>query len=183
MERCALPWPLIIATVGCFVGNPVRFPAPAAPPGARPHHCVRQCTDTGAGGVIRLTAGRRTAPQNGSWDEARLVNAPVKQPLSEVRGFILRSKQTLQNSPNMPELYTGAEAPGPTYFLVGLHRLLDRAERVNVLCRTSTTGRLAPSIPPYSDGAPLIDRDTRDGQDCSAIPPLTEVRGFLAEMS
>src|SRR5437588_10929244 len=77
MERCALPWPLIIATVGCFVGNPVRFPAPAAPPGARPHHCVRQCTATGAGGVIRLTVGRRTAPQNGSWDEARLVNAPM----------------------------------------------------------------------------------------------------------
>ncbi len=87
----------------------------------------------------------------------------------------------MQNSPNMPELYTKAEAPGPTYFLVGLHRLLDRAERVNVLCRTSTTGRLAPTIPRYSAVPPCVDRDTRDGQDCSAIPPLTEVRGFLAE--
>src|SRR6266480_4357215 len=111
------------------------------------------------------------------------ITSHVKQPLTEVRGFILRSKQTLQNSPNMPELYTKAEAPGPTYFLVGLHRLLDRAERVNVLCRTSTTGRLAPTIPRYSAVPPCVDRDTRDGQDCSAIPPLTEVRGFLAEMS
>src|SRR5204863_2091047 len=120
------------------------------------------------------TAGRalRSSSQGG---------AIVKQPLTEVRGFILRSKQTLQNSPNMPELYTRAEAPGPTYFLVGLHRLLDRAERVNVLCRTSTTGRLAPTIPRYSAVPPCVDRDTRDGQDCSAIPPLTEVRGFLAE--
>src|SRR2546430_165374 len=105
----------------------------------------------------------------------------VKQPLTEVRGFILRGKQTLQNSPNMPELYTRAEAPSPTYFLVRLHRLLDRAERVNVLCRTSTTGRLAPTIPRYSAVPPCVDRDTRDGQDCSAIPPLTEVGGFLAE--
>ena len=74
----------------------------------------------------------------------------VKQPLTEVRGFILRSKQTLQKSPNMPELYTRAEAPGPTYFLVGLHRLLDRAERVNVLCRTSRRAGLrqqSPDIP------------------------------------
>src|SRR5205807_4105957 len=109
--------------------------------------------------------------------------ANVKQPLTEVRGFILRSKQTLQNSPNMPELYTRAKAPGPTYFLVGLHRLLDRAERVNVLCRTSTTGRLAPTIPRYSAEPPCVDRDTRDRQQGSAIPPLTVVRGFLAEMS
>src|SRR5205823_9618551 len=71
----------------------------------------------------------------------------VKQPLTEVRGFILRSKQTLQNSPNMPELYTRAEAPGPTYFLVGLHRLLDRAERVNVLCRTSRQAGLRQQSP------------------------------------
>src|SRR5204862_3011482 len=97
----------------------------------------------------------------------------VKQPLTEVRGFILRSKQTLQNSPNMPELYTRAEAPGPTYFLVRLHRLLDRAERVNVL-PFFPTGRLAPTIPRYSAVPPCVDRDTRDGQDCSAIPPLTE---------
>ena len=88
----------------------------------------------------------------------------------------------MQNSPNMPELYTRAKAPGPTYFLVGLHRLLDRAERVNVL-PFFPTGRLAPTIPRYSAEPPGVDRDTRDRQQGSAIPPLTEVRGFLAEMS
>src|SRR5437763_3789616 len=107
------------------------------------------------------------------------TTALTEQPLTEVRGFILRSKPTLQNSPNMPEPYTRAEAPGPTYFLVGLHRLLDRAERVNVLCRTSTTGRLAPTIPRYSAVPPCVDRATRAGKQPSAIPPLTEVRGFL----
>jgi len=87
----------------------------------------------------------------------------------------------LQNSPNMPELYTRAVALGPTHFPVGLHRLLDRAKRVNVL-PFFQTGRLAPTIPRYSAEPPCVDRDTRDEQDCSAIPPLTEVRGFLAEI-
>ena len=87
----------------------------------------------------------------------------------------------MQNSPNMPEPYTGAEAPGPTYFLVGLHRLLDRTERVNVLPFFSTR-QLAPTIPRYSAVPPCVDRDTRDGKEPSAIPPLTEVRGFLAEI-
>ncbi len=109
-----------------------------------------------------------------------LTDHLVKQPLTEVRGFILRSKQTLQNSPNMPELYTRAEALGPTYFPVGLHRLLDRAERANVL-PFFPTGRLAPTIPRYSAEPPCVDGDTRDSKDCSAIPPLIEIRGFLAE--
>jgi len=87
----------------------------------------------------------------------------------------------LQNSPNMPEPYTGAEALGPTYFPVGLHRLLDRAERVNVL-PFFLTCRLAPTIPRYSAMPPCVDRDTRDSKDCSVIPPLIEIRGFLAEI-
>ena len=55
----------------------------------------------------------------------------------------------MQNSPNMPEPYTRAIALGPTYFPVGLHRSLDRARHVNILCRTSTTGQLAPESPRY----------------------------------
>ena len=86
----------------------------------------------------------------------------------------------MQNSPNMPEPYARADTLGPTYFPVGLHRLLDRAERVNVL-PFFPTGRLAPTIPRYSAEPPCVDRDTRDGQQRSASPPLTEVRGFLAE--
>jgi hypothetical protein len=85
----------------------------------------------------------------------------------------------LQNSPNMPEPYTRAEAPGPTYFPVRLHRLLDRASHVNVLCRTETTGQLAPTIPRYSAVPPCVDRDTRDSWHRSAIPPAIEVAGFL----
>jgi hypothetical protein len=85
----------------------------------------------------------------------------------------------LQYSPNMPEPYTRAEAPGPTYFPVGLHRLLDRARRVNVL-PFFPTGRLAPTIPRYSAMPPCVDRDTRDSRQRSAIPPATEVAGFLA---
>ena len=106
--------------------------------------------------------------------------ACVKQPLTEVRSFILRSKQTLQYSPNMPEPYRRVEPLGPTYFPVRLHRLLDRARRVNVLCRTSTTRQLAPTIPRYSAAPPCVDRDTRDSEHSSAIPPATEVAGFLA---
>jgi len=42
--------------------------------------------------------------------------ACVKQPLTEVRSFILRSKQTLQYSPNMPEPSPATEVAG---FLAG----------------------------------------------------------------
>ena len=86
----------------------------------------------------------------------------------------------MQNSPNIPEPYTRAEALGPTYFPVGLHRLLDRARRVNVL-PFFPTGRLAPTLPRYSAVPPCVDRDTRDSQNRNAIPPATEVTGFLAE--
>jgi hypothetical protein len=106
------------------------------------------------------------------------VSAFVKQPLTEVRGFILRSKQTLQHSPNMPEPYTRTEALGPTHFRVGLHRLLDRAERTRILCGPHAR-RLAPAIPRYSAVPPCVDRDTRDNQHRSAIPPAIEVAGFL----
>src|SRR5207253_11385315 len=44
-----------------------------------------------------------SSPRIGGLDFQKVL-IDVKQPLPEVRGFILRrSKQTLQNSPNMPE--------------------------------------------------------------------------------
>jgi len=77
----------------------------------------------------------------------------VKQPLTEVRGFILRRKQTLQNSPNMPEPYTGALALGPTYFSVGLHGLWivpSTSTSSAVLLRRASLRQRAPDIWSYA---------------------------------
>ena len=87
----------------------------------------------------------------------------------------------MQNSPNMRDLYTRAETLSPTHFLVGLHPLLDRADSATSSV-WSEADRLAPTIPRYSAEPPCVDRDTRDGQQPSAIPPATEVAGFLAEI-
>jgi hypothetical protein len=105
--------------------------------------------------------------RRGRLNDARAGSEAVKQPLTEVRGFILKSKQTFQNSPNMPG-----------------HRSLDRARHVNVLCRTATTCQLAPESPLYL----VVHHRASMGLSAASnivaqFIPATDVAGFLAESS
>ena len=140
--------------------------------------------------AIKLPRGERHNERRrvrAAVDHSRRLNAnrgPVKQPLTEVRGFILRSKQDLAKFPEHSGALHESNSSRPNVFPC-------RATPVSGSCQARQhplpyfdDGPACAREPPISGRMPpCVDGAKRCIQHRSAIPPATEVAGFLAESS